>query len=56
VSEHRPRERDSRIHHTTTDTRERAYERLRRDGIPRDTASQIADQAVREAHDKLDRR
>lgn len=44
------------IHHSPADTRERAYERLRGDGIPRETARQIAEQAAREAHRNLDRR
>lgn len=47
---------DPRIHHSTTDTRERSYERLRRDGVPKHNARKIADQATREAHDRLDRR
>lgn len=47
---------DPRIHFDTNDTRERSYERLRTTGIPKDVARKIADDAVREAHDKLDRR
>lgn len=44
------------IHHSTQDTRERAYERLRETGVPRDTAREIAEQATRESHDRLNKR
>lgn len=49
-------QRNRRIHHTTQDTRERAYDRLRETGVARDVARTIADQAARESHDKLDKR
>lgn len=44
------------IHHSTQDTRERAYERCRETGISREVAREISERAVRESHDKLDRR
>lgn len=47
---------DPRIHHTTTDTRERMYDRCRRTGIPSEIAKKIADDGTRAAHDHLDRR
>jgi len=47
---------EPKIHHSTADTRERCYERVRREGVPRDTARAIAEQATREAHDSLNKR
>lgn len=44
------------IHHSTSETRERAYERARAQGLPRDIARAAAEQAAREAHNNLDRR
>lgn len=50
------RDRDARIHHSTDDTRARAYDRLRQTGVPRDTAREISESAAREAHERLNRR
>lgn len=47
---------DRRIHHTTQDTRERAYDRLRESGVTREAAREIAEQTARESHNKLDKR
>ena len=47
---------DPKIHHSTQDTRQRSYDRLRKSGIPRENAKRIAEQATREAHDNLNKR
>lgn len=47
---------DRKIHHSTQDTRERAYDRLRESGVTREAARQIAEQTVRESHNKLNQR
>jgi len=44
------------IHGSTSETRERAYDRCRRTGIGADASKKLAEQAVRESHDKLNRR
>lgn len=46
---------EPKIHHSTADTRERAYERLRSTGIPAEPARKIADEAVRSTHDDLNK-
>lgn len=55
MSEPRPGA-DQKIHHSTAETRERAYDRARQQGIPADTARAVAEQATRQAHTTLDRR
>jgi len=44
------------IHKSTQDTRERAYERLRKTGISREISREIAERATRESHNKLERK
>lgn len=46
---------EPRIHHSTRDTAERTYDRLRRDGTPPDAARKITEEVTRRAHDKLDK-
>lgn len=46
---------EPRIHHSTQDTRERTYERLRQTGITPDNARRIAEETVRKTHDHLSR-
>jgi hypothetical protein len=45
----------TRIHETPADTRERTYDRARKDGIPADAARKIADDVARRQHDKWSR-
>lgn len=50
------REHNPNIHDTPAETRERHYERLRKDGVPREPARHIADEATRRNHDTWNRR
>lgn len=43
------------IHHSTRDTHERAYDRLRSTGIPAEPARKIAEETVRRTHDDLNK-
>lgn len=47
---------EPKIHHTPAETRERTYERARREGIAPEVARSIADETARRLHDTLDRR
>lgn len=38
-------------HDTPADSRERSYDRLRKEGFDRDTSRKIADEAARRIHD-----
>ena len=44
------------IHHSTSETRERSYARLRETGFTSGVARKIAEQATRQAHDQLNSR
>lgn len=45
----------ARDHQSYDQTKARAVDMLRREGIPRERAERIADQAARRTHDTLDR-
>ena len=44
------------IHRSTQDTRQRAYERCREDGVTHDNAKRIAEDTARQAHEALERK
>ena len=47
---------DRRIHQSTQDTRQRAYDKLRKDGVTKDNARRIAEDTARQAHERLDKK
>ena len=46
----------SKPHDTPADTRERTYDRARKEGVPSENARKIADEVARRVHDISDRR
>jgi len=42
---------NAKIHHSTRDTYDRSYDRAREQGIPRESAQKLAEQATRETHE-----
>lgn len=47
---------DPNRHASPAASREIAVDRLRREGVPKDAATHVAERAAREAHDRLNRK